>query len=272
VTLRVPPWTSVGFGYGECTSGEITFADGRFAEPNGLLVTHIGGSSPVTLDGVAAYVTHLYCFGPGEGGIQQIVAYTAAADHAYLGVVLTVTDLDDVASATAAGTADDVSVDYAHKLASGSDVPDYTVLHQARTYHWTGTAFVQTAGPTSAAADTDLTFTPGPLAFGAPVNGCRTGTLTVSITNHGTAAVTDLAVVTFIGRPEERVEGTCATEADSGYRSLSLSIPPGATRTATVTYLKGDPLDIADTTFVALTTTGNAQTAAEVVAVPVTVA
>jgi hypothetical protein len=64
---------------------------------------------------------------------------------------------------------------------------EYAVVQQ-RTYQWTGSSFDQVAGPTTFVADpsvADLAVTVPTLAFGAPVDGFRSATLSVTIRNNG---------------------------------------------------------------------------------------
>lgn len=59
--------------------------------------------------------------------------------------------------------------------------------HQTRTYGWDGTAFRQIAGPTTFPPNPhfiDLHVTTSNLVLGQPVNGVRTGTLTVTVQNR----------------------------------------------------------------------------------------
>jgi hypothetical protein len=59
--------------------------------------------------------------------------------------------------------------------------------HQTRTYSWDGSAFRQVAGPTTFPPNPhfiDLHLTTSGLVLGQPVNGVRTGTLTVTVQNR----------------------------------------------------------------------------------------
>jgi hypothetical protein len=76
-------------------------------------------------------------------------------------------------------------------------VPSEAAVVQQRTYRWTGSSFAQVAGPTTFVANravADIELNVSTLVFGAPVDGFRTGTLTVQVRNNGPRPAADVSV------------------------------------------------------------------------------
>jgi hypothetical protein len=197
----------------------------------------------------------LTCRGPGEGSSAQVLAYRRDGDAFVL--VGPVFDTSMVAPAEGAwafvtGIAvagESVVVDVMVRLSIGSSVPRFEEMTQQRTFTWDGTGYTQTAGPTSFLADpatVDLSLTTGSLAF-APAEGvCRTGTITLTITNRGASSVDGVAVALILpGLGERPVD--CPAPPGQGLDSAMVevgAIGPGQSRTVTATVVadsRGDP-------------------------------
>lgn len=189
--------------------GSRTFVDG---------VSSVSGRSDVRIlssmrfdvdgDGASEIVANVFCQ-LGQVGPMQLVAVRMGSTPLVLGPVLVTspTDgggglipLDGPGVATIIGYAglDNglIQIDVKSKLTCCGTPPDAGVVQQ-RTYRWTGSSFAQVGGPTTFVADpaiAELVATVPGLVLGPPVEGYRSGTLSVSIHNNGPQTAVDVSV------------------------------------------------------------------------------
>jgi hypothetical protein len=152
-------------------------------------------------DGRKELVGWFMCFGtfgppstPGSGGDSQVVAFTrdATGKIVVFGQMVNTFDgpIKEITKIESAGDA--VRVQVGDWFCCESPDVDQ---RQWRTYRWTGTRFEQSDGPRTFPANpklpraADLTVRADDLVFGTPAGGQRTGTLAVTVTNHGPDAV-----------------------------------------------------------------------------------
>jgi hypothetical protein len=117
---------------------------------------------------------------------------------------------------------------------AGDDVPccgvePETIQYQWRTYGWTGTRFEQVGGPTAFGRDLrfpDLILKAGPLNLGAPVDGVRHGTLTVTISSIGTVRGPGMLVGVQLGTPRLTAEGPGWAGFDALNDGMEGRLPP----------------------------------------------
>ncbi|GIH18878.1 DUF11 domain-containing protein [Rugosimonospora africana] len=209
--------------YGDsCPHGATRFTNGsanQYTKIDKVL------SADVDRDGSWDDVAMISCR-PGEGAMRQVVAYHRKANGTFTTIGLVaklelgpnstekINNIDDV---KVSGSAVMVHVgDYASTSTDGGQASG---VWQWRTYGWKGGAFAQTGGSTSFVADTSnvrLTTVVSNLTFDPPVNGKRTGRLTITVRNTGSRSVKqlELRVVTSngdIGRSTACPEGQNST-------------------------------------------------------------
>jgi RNA polymerase sigma-70 factor (sigma-E family) len=255
---------SLGGISGGCADSRVTFnADRRWiaADPN--IQVSIAAAAPVTIGGAHAYAVTLLCNGPAEGGVAQVVAYrrplTGNASDLLGVVVATTGDIDEIDYATDLGTPDLIQAQLAHHTVDGSAPPEYSVIHQIRFYRYQAGKFVQEDGPATFAVDPSLkaTVTTSALVFGKAVNGCRTGTMTLTVRNTGAQALGPLSAAVIYPDMNEPVN--CTVSSAQGYESAlvpvihdppvkNVSFAPGATATTPVTFVIPDQPGLSDTT------------------------
>lgn len=134
-------------------------------------------------------------------------------------------------------------------FATYTDQNQQSVEWQWRSYRYDGMRFTQVGGPTAfhpVPPETDLQATGGAVRFGAPVNGVRTGSVTVSVHNAGpnrTPGVLmsiGVAGQTPLPAPiRTSVDGIYCTALTNGRNGIQCHLNPlavGATRTFTVRF------------------------------------
>lgn len=197
-TLDLPSWGSADF----CPHGRVRLTNGWFPDSGGTdWQDGIGSVVAVDLDGDGRTeaVARFDCE-RSDPGMEQVVGFgrTAAGGIRTLGIVVGPGNHGpaDISDVIASGDQVSVSVDN-QSGSSGSGVQ--AVLHQLRTYGWTGSAFHQTGGPTSFISNARISGRGGDLVFAAPVGGKLLGTMTVTLFNDGTTAVGSVALVAAVG-------------------------------------------------------------------------
>jgi hypothetical protein len=185
-TLTVPAWGAGAIS--SCPQGRVDLT-----KPNTDTTPRVGVvdfvPADVDHDGDLEAVVSLFC--GWQGGDFQVLAIgrDGGGDLVTLGRLVATGEREPVRTVIdlRAETDGDVGVLVGDiTMCCGTD--PRTAEQQWRTFRWTGTGFAQVAGQTefhAAAPGTDLTVTMTPLRMGAPVNGVRHGTTTVTVTNRG---------------------------------------------------------------------------------------
>jgi hypothetical protein len=236
-TLDLPSWSEWSF----CPHGRVTLHNGTIAW--NWTGAYSGGradllktaSFDVDGDGSVETVALFFC-GISEPDGELAVAFRRGQDGSIQTMGSLAGDVDQIqdVGAGAGGT-----VDLQVSNLNGSDGTAHLMqITQTRSYRWTGNGFEQTAGSTSfTVARPELTATVSDLVYEPAVNGERTGTLTVSVHNAGTTAVSGLAIAYELD-VAQTVTPACQplsqTTAIAGLCALP-SIAPGATGTLTFT-------------------------------------
>jgi hypothetical protein len=180
--ITVPPWTGPTKEIAQqCASGRLILSEPTYD----TFVTELATVVFANLDGdpaveTAALIRCRY----GEASEKMVVAF----DRDRTGAIVMLGKLVEghiwtVKPASGGG----VTVDISDTQSCCSMSAD-NEFHQTRTYAWTGTAYRQTAGPTSWAGKpyvTDLVITGSPIVFGPAKDGRRMGTFTAKIRNAG---------------------------------------------------------------------------------------
>jgi hypothetical protein len=173
--ITVPPWTGPTKEIAQqCASGRLILSEPTYD----TFVTELATVVFANLDGdpaveTAALIRCRY----GEASEKMVVAF----DRDRTGAIVMLGKLVEghiwtVKPASGGG----VTVDISDTQSCCSMSAD-NEFHQTRTYAWTGTAYRQTAGPTSWAGKpyvTDLVITGSPIVFGPAKDGRRMGTFT----------------------------------------------------------------------------------------------
>ena len=228
---------------GNCGTGPFRLVDGQSPIEGQQLTVFVWSSIELTLNGAPGYAAVVSCFGPGEGQVEQVLAYRRTANGpALIGRVVSSDGVDITGFEKLTSPApNEVSVDVVEHTVPGSAPPAYSILHQQRTYRLSDGAFRQVAGDTTFhAAPAGLTLQAGTLTYGPPAQGCRSGTMTLTIHNGGTQAALDLAAV-VINPP---AFGECPVPTGQDYDSVLAPIGtlgPGESRTVTVPAVAADP-------------------------------
>ena len=233
--LTVPAWPRYG-GAGGCGTGPFQLVDGQVFLGSGLTVG-LGTTIEASLNGATADVATVHCFGPGEQGVSQVLAYRrTGTGPALIGRVVATdgVDITHFDKMTSPG-ANEVTVMALDQFIVGTDPPPYATLRQQRTYRLVGSAFRQVAGETTfRASPAGITVEARALTFAAPIEGCRTGTMQLTVHNGGAKTAFDLSAVVVAPLMEA---GDC--EAAPGQDEYSLetgigTLDAGESRTVSV--------------------------------------
>jgi hypothetical protein len=242
-TLDLPAWTG---DWSFCPHGRVTLHNGTIAWnwtggfSGGQANLRKTASFDVDGDGSLDTVAIFLCAISNPGG-ELAVAFRRANDGSIQTMGAIAADVHQIQDVRA-GT--DGAVDLqVSDLAGTDDVAYLQQIIQWRTYRWTGSEFDQSDGPTAfTVSRPELTATLSDLVYNPAVNGRRTGTLTISVHNGGTAPVTD-ASMAFELKIAQTVTPTCqqlnTSDGPSGLCALP-SIAPGATGTLTLTLSADD--------------------------------
>ena len=239
----MPSW---GTSLSWCPHGTVATHNGQFSWnwPSGYAGAQAGlvksATGDLDGDGSVDIVAIFHCDVSNPGN-RMAVAFRRGEDGSIrtMGVVS-----GDVHQIQDVGVDADGSVDL--QVSNQTDSDESAVLkqiQQQRTYRWTGTGFDQAGGPsTFTISRPELTATVSDLTFDAPVNGKRTGKLTVSVHNGGTTGVSDASVVYELNLGQT-VTPPCAPVVPgipSSGRCQLPSIAPGGTGTLTLTLTSDD--------------------------------
>jgi hypothetical protein len=252
-TLDLPSWDAQ---HSFCPHGGVTLHDGAIAwnwpagYQGGRASLRKVAAVDVDGDGSSDAVAVFFC-GVSSPGFELAVAFQRGADGSIATIGVVASDVHQIADVRA-GT--NGTVDLQVSNLNGSDgVAQLQQVVQWRSYRWTGDGFTQAGGPTSfTVARPELTATVSNVTFDAPVNGKRAGTLTVSVHNGGSTALTDASVV-YLFEWAAVTSPSCDTQGSataSGQCQLP-SVAPGATGTLTFRLTADDG---AVTTFKGLST------------------
>ena len=236
-TLNMPTWDG-----GACPSGPVTLHNGQLGKVETQAIAELVKTVSVDLDhdGSADAVALFEC--PiGNPGISEAVGFRRAADDSIQTLGTVVPDIHEIADIRA-GDAGTGTVQLQVSNLAGSDgLAETGQVKQWRTYEWDGTRFNQTAGSTSfSVAIPKLTVTLSDLTFQAPVNGKRTGTMTVTLHNGGTSAIDNASVVYLLPYTETapKCDQVAADLLNAGQCRVQ-PLAPGATATVTFTLSAG---------------------------------
>jgi hypothetical protein len=138
----------------------------------------------------------------GQGRVMQVAAFTRDSSGAIVpfGQVVVARPNTEGAVQTIDGLraeGDQVGVRVGDQVPCCGVMPA-EVQYQWRSYGWTGTAFQQTGGPTQFGPDVrfpDIVLGPATAKLGAPVDGVRHGTLTVTVSSRHSVAVTRMSLL-----------------------------------------------------------------------------
>jgi hypothetical protein len=237
-TLNLPAW-----GGSPCPSGVVKLHNGQLSNSPATGSSFLVKSVSVDLDrdGSADAVGLFECH-VGDPPIFMAVGFRRAPDGSIKTLGKVVTDIDELADVRA-GDAGTGTVQLQVSDLAGSDgVATTGQVKQWRTYEWVGTRFNQTAGSTSFSASVPaLAVTLSDLTFQPPVNGKRTGTMTVTLHNAGTTTIDNASVVYELTIAPVTAPKCDRLQADfpfSGQCAVQ-PIAPGATVAVTFT-LSGD--------------------------------
>jgi hypothetical protein len=183
--VTVPKWSGPDKETAQrCPSGRLKLAPANAPE---MLQAQLVSVVYANLDADAALETAaLVKCQYGEASEQMVIAF----DRDKAGAVVALGKVAEGHIWTVVPAKSGVTVDISDTQAC-CDMSKDNEFHQSRTYAWAGSAFRQTAGPTSWAGKpyvTDLVLSTSSLVFGPVVNGRRTGTVTVKVSNAGPAA------------------------------------------------------------------------------------
>lgn len=217
-TFSVPTWTNAATS--GCPSGPVTFHGG--ASQNLTLTPY--GRADLDGDGGKESLVLVRCR-TAESGPSQVLALTAPNGTLHtLGKVFASTeDAADVLAVTPTGSGA-VEVKVADIMLCCA-TPEAYQITQVRTFAWSGGTFRQTGGPTTFTADpahAKVTVTAGTVTVGAPVNGVRSGTLTLTVHNAGPHAATQVTVLVALS---DMSSAPASSATGSGSRSRSPASP-----------------------------------------------
>jgi len=230
-TLSLPSWSD---GNG-CPSGTVKLRNGQFGGGN-VPASQLLKAASVDLDrdGSADAVAIFICHG-GDPGLEMAVAFHRAPDGSIQTLGKVVTGIYTIADVRA-GDAGTVQLQVSD-LAGSDGAAATGQVKQWRTYEWDGTGFNQTAGSTSfTVAVPALTVTLSDLTFEAPVNGKRTGTMTVTLRNGGTTTISNASVVYELTVGTVTAPTCDQVVADLPFSGQCAVQPIAAGATATVTF------------------------------------
>jgi len=227
----------------------VALVEGTHADNTKGVQIHLASATLTQLDGAPMYIAVVACSGPSEGQVQQAVAYrkTSAGAFTVLARVLA-TDEEIHTIGEISPEGDDLKIQVGQQTVAGSAPPEYSHLNQWRTFRWNGARFAQTGGPTTFFADTsvaDVSATASRLVFQPADAGCRIGTMTLTVTNNGPQAASDVSAAVMlpaVAEPDEQ----CQIPPDQGYQSVLArvgTLAPGESRAVTVTVIAGEPID-----------------------------
>ena len=166
----------------------------------------------------------------GDRRIQSVIALRPIGQDGWatLGVIVTEKPPLSPTIGDLAVTSDgDVVISVGSNLGSGQSQGPPAVWQQ-RAYVWTDRGFVQSAGPTSFAGDTDVAsfaITAPPVTLTDGSEGFRTGTLTVTVRANGPSAVAAaLLITTNADRQSGGDWGRCGSDSDANWVLCDLGV------------------------------------------------
>jgi hypothetical protein len=232
-TLNLPTWDG-----GACPSGIVTLHNGQLGKVETQAIAHLVKTVSVDLDhdGSADAVALFEC--PiGNPSVFEGVGFRRAMDGSIQTLGSVVPEIRSIADIRP-GDAGSGTVQLQVSNLQGSDgVAETGQVKQWRTYEWVGTRFNQTAGSMSFTVSVPaLTVTLSDLTYEAPVNGKRTGAMTVTLHNGGTSTIDNASVVYEL--PDTVTAPKCdqvAADIPGTGQCPVQPIAPGATATVTFT-------------------------------------
>ena len=249
--LTVPEWPALSARVA-CPTGELPFVEGRHDDLASGTVVSLLQTATITVP-ETHYIGVFQCWASNAATNEppiavQVLAYRLG--EAGLALVGTVVDPETGSEAglslVTAGL-DEVSRDSISLHLNGivGNPPVPIGLYQHRTYTWNGDRYVQSDGPTSFFADIDVSMTVSELVFAPPVEFCRTGTMTLTITNDDDIALDDVwvgLILRGLGDGERAVRECQADpaqydQAEDYVQARIGPVAPGEARTVTATVL-----------------------------------
>jgi hypothetical protein len=239
-TINVPAWVEEYSGL--CPHGKIKFSGGKNGDQGAMQLEGDPVYLDVDHDGAQETVILLSC--NPQGADYQVLAL----DRDTAGKIVTLGKV--VGSAGMPGDqGKDIETIWGIEAGQDGqvrvDVGEFrpccgTVQasqHQWRTYGWNGTAFTQTAGPTTFGPNpkvTDLTVTAEKLTMTATGSGAWEGTFTVTVHNNASFATPGkVEVLAQFGSSMKTVSvGTCSDPEQAS--CLIGTLPAGGSKTVTV--------------------------------------
>lgn len=202
-TIAVPAWG--GQADDNCSSGQLTFHNGEIDLRDNYKI-YMSDNSTMSLpplyfedvdnDGAKETIVTLWC--GAQGGTYQSVALDrdGSGDIVTLGQIAStyqdVTGATEISQVTTTAGGD-VQLKWSRQAPGGAAVTQW------RTYHWTGSGFVQVGGPSSLptpspTGEVQLTVGAQDVSLTANGDGTYGGTLAMSVTNAGTVPVTQFSL------------------------------------------------------------------------------
>jgi hypothetical protein len=238
-TLQFPTTGSWGK---PCPQGKVTLVNGHYSGLSGvsdgpkdtssglIKVVQVDLDHDGASDAAAIFGCHL-----GDPPAQTAIGFRRAAN----GSIETMGTIENVSNSITGLTAlSDGSVRLIVTNQTGSNgMAVAAQTPQARTYHWNGTRFTQTAGSTSfTVSKPGLSVQLSDVTFEKPTNGKRAGTMTVTLRNSGSKSISNATIVYVFG-PFTKTSPTCAAlpygPGDFAGQCQVPSIAAGATVTVT---------------------------------------
>ena len=166
----------------------------------------------------------------GDRRTQWVIALRPIGQDGWttLGVIATENPPSSPTIGDLAVTSDgDVVISVGSNLSSGPTEGPPTVWQQ-RSYVWTDQGFLQSAGPTSFAGDTDVAsfaITAPPVTLTDGSDGFRTGTLTVTVRANGPSAVAAALLITTHADRQAGGDWTrCGSDSDANWVLCDLGV------------------------------------------------
>ncbi len=253
-TLDVPAWG--GQIDDKCSSGRLTFHNGEIDLGNEYLLSmsdaNAGPSLPplyfedVDGDGAKETIVTFWC-GINAGGAYQAVALDRDTNGNIVTLGQIASNAQDVAGfaviSQVTTTADgDIQLKWTRQPpGAAASAPQW------RTYHWTGSGFLQvdgaTAFPTQSQPPIELSVSAPNVTMTANGDGTYGGTLTVTLTNKGNAPLTQVHLTVNLPEGAKLTTMASGTSGAScqitvptvGQCDYSGSLPPGGTASASAT-------------------------------------
>lgn len=250
--LAVPEWTTLSPARDACPSGDLPFVEGRHEDrASGAVVSLLQTATTSVPD--THHIGVFQCWASNAATSEpaiavQVLAYRQVGEGlALVGHVVDPATGSEAGLSLVTASLDTASLNSISLHMNGifGNPPVTMGLYQHRTYTWNGDRYVQSDGPTSFWADIEVRMVVSELVFGPAVEFCRTGTMTLTITNDDDITLDDVwvgLIVRGLGDGELAVRECQAdpveyVQTDDFVQARVGTVAPGETRTVTATVL-----------------------------------